>query len=148
MVPVVEGLLDLHKPPSHLTIEEFFHRRLDDLTLVDKIDGHGQLLKDIIVPLCLRCEHVMKDFEVSYWLRNNTEQLCRSPLRAGAKEQLIAVVNGSLQVSFMSAKYSAELWSAEKPQEAFENPHLGMDGYILYPSFKTDTKLLLMKQKC
>ena len=116
-MPVVRGLLNVHQPPSlHLPVKEFFERfPQEDLTLVDAV--REQMLHDIIVPLCLRCKHLMKGLKVSYWLRHyNTST---TALHVGPKEHLIAVVKGNLKVSLVSALYSEEILSVARLSRNF-----------------------------
>lgn len=96
----------------HLKMKEFLSRsQQEDLTLWDQ--PTNQMLNDITAPLCLRCPQFMKEMQVFYWLRRYKSKTSTS-LFFHPHEQMIAVVNGSAQVTLVSPLYSEKLPDDEK----------------------------------
>lgn len=94
-------------PKLHLPVEEFFIRSVqDDLTLCDK--ATTQMLSDITAPLCLRCQQILKNMKVLYWLRRYQSE-ASMPLFIHPDEQLLTVINGSAKVTLVSPLYSEKL---------------------------------------
>ena len=90
-----------------LSVKEFFSRsQQEDLILFDK--PTNQMLNDITAPLCLRCRQFMEKMRVSYWLRQYKSK-ASTPLFFNPNEQMLAVLNGSAQVTLVSSLYSEEL---------------------------------------
>ena len=68
----------------------------------------SQMLNDIIAPLCLRCHQFMNQMKVSYWLRQYQRE-DTTPLYFHSDEQMLTVLNGSVQVTLVSSLYSEKL---------------------------------------
>ena len=90
-----------------LPIRDFFLRsQQEDLTLCDK--PTNQMLHDITAPPCLRCHQFMDKMEVLFWMRKQQTKASTS-LFFHSHEQMLAVVNGSAQVTMVSPLYSDKL---------------------------------------
>ena len=91
----------------HVMIKDFLWRsQQEDLMMFNP--PSSQMLNDIIAPLCLRCHQFMNQMKVSYWLRQyQREDTTR--LYFHSDEQMLTVLNGSVQVTLVSSLYSEKL---------------------------------------
>lgn len=91
----------------HVMIKDFLSRsQQEDLMMFNP--PSTQMLNDITAPLCLRCHQFMNQMKVFYWLRQyqreDTTRLYFHP-----DEQMLTVLNGSVQVTLVSSLYSEKL---------------------------------------
>ena len=91
----------------HVMIKDFLWRsQQEDLMIFNP--PSLQMLNDIIAPLCLRCHQFMNQMKVSYWLRQYQRE-DTTPLYFHSDEQMLTVLNGSVQVTLVSSLYSEKL---------------------------------------
>ena len=91
----------------HFMIKEFLWRsQQEDLMIFNP--PSWQMLNDIIAPLCLRCHQFMNQMKVSYWLRQYQRE-DTTWLYFHSDEQMLTVLNGSVQVTLVSSLYSEKL---------------------------------------
>ena len=91
----------------HVMIKDFLWRsQQEDLMMFNP--PSSQMLNDIIAPLCLRCHQFMNQMKVSYWLRQYQRENT-TPLYFHSDEQMLTVLNGSVQVTLVSSLYSEKL---------------------------------------
>ena len=91
----------------HVMIKDFLWRsQQEDLMMFNP--PSSQMLNDIIAPLCLRCHQFMNQMKVSYWLRQYQRE-DTTPLYFHSDEQMLTVLNGSVQVTLVSSLYSEKL---------------------------------------
>ena len=91
----------------HVMIKVFLWRsQQEDLMMFNP--PSSQMLNDIIAPLCLRCHQFMNQMKVSYWLRQYQRENT-TPLYFHSDEQMLTVLNGSVQVTLVSSLYSEKL---------------------------------------
>ena len=91
----------------HVMIKDFLWRsQQEDLMIFNP--PSSQMLNDIIAPLCLRCHQFMNQMKVSYWLRQYQRE-DTTPLYFHSDEQMLTVLNGSVQVTLVSSLYSEKL---------------------------------------
>ena len=91
----------------HFMIKEFLWRsQQEDLMIFNP--PSWQMLNDIIAPLCLRCHQFMNQMKVSYWLRQYQRE-DTTPLYFHSDEQMLTVLNGSVQVTLVSSLHSEKL---------------------------------------
>ena len=91
----------------HVMIKDFLWRsQQEDLMMFNP--PSLQMLNDIIAPLCLRCHQFMNQMKVSYWLRQYQRENT-TPLYFHSDEQMLTVLNGSVQVTLVSSLYSEKL---------------------------------------
>ena len=91
----------------HVMIKVFLWRsQQEDLMMFNP--PSSQMLNDIIAPLCLRCHQFMNQMKVSYWLRQYQRE-DTTPLYFHSDEQMLTVLNGSVQVTLVSSLYSEKL---------------------------------------
>ena len=91
----------------HVMIKDFLWRsQQEDLMIFNP--PSSQMLNDIIAPLCLRCHQFMNQMKVSYWLRQYQRENT-TPLYFHSDEQMLTVLNGSVQVTLVSSLYSEKL---------------------------------------
>ena len=91
----------------HVMIKDFLWRsQQEDLMMFNP--PSSQMLNDIIAPLCLRCHQFMNQMKVSYWLRQYQRE-DTTPLYFHSDEQMLTVLNGSVQVTLVSSLHSEKL---------------------------------------
>ena len=91
----------------HVMIKDFLWRsQQEDLMIFNP--PSSQMLNDIIAPLCLRCHQFMNQMKVSYWLRQYQRE-DTTLLYFHPDEQMLTVLNGSVQVTLVSSLYSEKL---------------------------------------
>ena len=91
----------------HVMIKDFLSRsQQEDLMMFNP--PSTQMLNDIIAPLCLRCHQFMNQMKVFYWLRQYQRE-DTTPLYFHSDEQMLTVLNGSVQVTLVSSLYSEKL---------------------------------------
>lgn len=92
---------------THVMIKDFLWRsQQEDLMMVNP--PSSQMLNDITAPLCLRCHQFMNQMKVSYWLRQYQRE-DTTPLYFHSDEQMLTVLNGSVQVTLVSSLHSEKL---------------------------------------
>ena len=92
----------------HVMIKDFLWRsQQEDLMIFNP--PSSQMLNDVIAPLCLRCHQFMNQKKVSYWLRQYQRE-DTTPLYFHSDEQMLTVLNGSVQVTLVSSLYSRSLF--------------------------------------
>lgn len=92
---------------THVMIKDFLWRsQQEDLMMVNP--PSSQMLNDITAPLCLRCHQFMNQMKVSYWLRQYQRE-DTTPLYFQSDEQMLTVLNGSVQVTLVSSLHSEKL---------------------------------------
>ncbi|CAB4040306.1 Hypothetical predicted protein, partial [Paramuricea clavata] len=99
---------DKYNIPKSMKLKEFlgiYHQA--DRYLVDEVPP--DMRKEIILPLCLRCEEIDKYFFVSYfWFsQGNTS----SAIHIDTDENMLCVVKGHKEVLMVSPEYSADLYA-------------------------------------
>ena len=91
----------------HVMIKDFLWRsQQEDLMMFNP--PSSQMLNDVIAPLCLRCHQFMNQMKVSYWLRQYQKENT-TPLYFHSDEQMLTVLNGSVQVTLVSSLHSEKL---------------------------------------
>ena len=91
----------------HVMIKDFLSRsQQEDLMMFNP--PSTQMLNDITAPLCLRCHQFMNQMKVFYWLRQYQRE-DTTPLYFHSDEQMLTVLNGSVQVTLVSSLYSEKL---------------------------------------
>lgn len=91
----------------HVMIKDFLLRsQQEDLMMFNP--PSTQMLNDITAPLCLRCHQFMNQMKVFYWLRQYQRE-DTTPLYFHSDEQMLTVLNGSVQVTLASSLYSEKL---------------------------------------
>ena len=108
-VSVIKGIKNFpFGSKINLPIKEFFSRsaQQEDLTLYDM--PTNQMLSHITAPLCLRCPQFMKKMKVLFWLQKYQTK-ASTFLFFHPHEQMLAVVNGSAQVTMVSPLYSEKV---------------------------------------
>ena len=99
---------DKYNIPKSMKLKEFLGiYQQADRYLVDEVPP--DMRKEIILPLCLRCEEIDKYFFVSYfWFsQGNTS----STIHLDTDENLLCVVKGYKEVLMVSPEYSADLYA-------------------------------------
>ena len=91
----------------HVMIKDFLWRSQQEDLMIFNLPSL-QMLNDIIAPLCLRCHQFMNQMKVSYWLRQYQRE-DTTPLYFHSDEQMLTVLNGSVQVTLVSSLYSEKL---------------------------------------
>ena len=106
--PVANGIKEFpFGSKLFLSVKEFFSRsQQEDLILLDK--PTNQMLNEITAPLCLRCRQFMEKMRVLYWLQQYKSK-ASTPLFFNPHEEMLAVLNGSAQVTLVSSLYSEKL---------------------------------------
>ena len=94
--------------PPGMTFGDFIsHYKQVNRYLVDEVTP--EMRKDVILPLCLRCEEMSKYFFVSYfWMSmGNTS----SKIHIDTDENLLCVIHGHKKTIMVSPKYSNDLYA-------------------------------------
>ena len=94
--------------PNGMKLKEFLEiYQHADRYLVDEVPP--EMRKEVILPLCLRCDEMDKYFFVSYfWFsQGNTS----SKIHLDTDENMLCVVKGHKEVLMVSPEYSADLYT-------------------------------------
>lgn len=94
--------------PESMKLKEFLRIYHDaDRYLVDEVPP--KMRKEIILPLCLRCEEMDKYFFVAYfWF---SQGMTSSTIHLDTDENMLCVVKGHKEVLMVSPEYSEDLYA-------------------------------------
>lgn len=99
---------DKYNIPAGMKMKEFLETyQHADRYLVDELTL--DMRKEIVLPLCLRCEEMDKYFFVSYfWFSHGNTS---STIHLDTDENLLCVMKGHKEVIMVSPEYSADLYA-------------------------------------
>lgn len=119
--------------PKSMKLREFLEvYKVANKYLVDELPP--EMRKEVILPLCLRCEEMDKYFFVSYfWFsQGNTT----SKIHIDTDENVLCVVKGHKEVIMVSPTYSDHLYSDESEILGVSDINVAAVDLVKYPWVK------------
>jgi lysine-specific demethylase 8 len=119
--------------PKSMKLKEFLEiYQQADRYLVDEVPP--DMRKEIIMPLCMRCEEIDRYFFVSYfWFsQGNTS----STIHLDTDENMLCVVKGHKEVLMVSPEYSADLYTDSSRILGVLDINVASVNLVKYPRIK------------
>ena len=119
--------------PNAMKLKQFLEiYKVEDRYLVDEVPP--EMRKEIVLPLCLRCEEMDKYFFVSYfWFSlGNTS----SKIHIDTDENILCVIKGHKEVIMVSPTYSDDLYADQSNVLGVSDINVASVDLLKYPRVK------------